>query len=188
MTSEARVKGVAFRTIDLCFREMRGAALHERARTLMPEELADAFRRGTILAATWYPIAWYRETFRAFRAANREGSELVRQIGYQAMRHDMGTYKMMFAKLLSPQMLLSLSQRLFSTYYDTGTARVVEGRRGYTLTRLENCRGFDNNMYVELQGSFTALLEIAGGKEARVHISRGGRDGDDNAEYEGHWI
>jgi len=188
MSNEPRVKGVAFRTIDTCFRELRGQEVHERARSLMRPELADAFARGTILAATWYPISWYCETFRAFRGATREGADLARQIGYLAMRHDMGTYKSMFAKLLSPQMVLSLSQRLFSTYYDTGTARVVEGRRGYTLTRLEGCRGFDHNMYVELQGSFTALLEIAGGKEPRVHISKGGRDGDEDAEYQGHWI
>ena len=64
---EPKVKGVAFRTIDLCYERLRGVEARDRAREMMPRELADAFRYYTLLAASWYPISWYRETFRAFR-------------------------------------------------------------------------------------------------------------------------
>lgn len=186
---EARVKGVAFRTTDVCYLELRGEKLRARAQELMLPELGNAFRNNLILAATWYPISWYRDVFRAFRAVNNEGPDLARQIGYQAMRRDMmGTYKMMFAKFLSPQMLLSLSQRIFSTYYDTGESKVIESRRGHCVMRLTGCEGFDNNMYIELQGACVALLEIAGAKHARIHVRSGGRDGDSSTEYEAHWL
>jgi uncharacterized protein (TIGR02265 family) len=185
---EPRVKGVAFRTVDVCFAELRGDELHARAQKLMSSELADAFGRGLILAASWYPIGWYRETLRAFRAANNEGFELVRQIGYQSVRRDMvGTYKMMFARILSPQMLLSLAQRIFSTYYDTGESRVIESRRGHCVMRLHQCLGWDANMFQEIHGSSTALLELAGAKDVRIHIRQGGRDNDVDAEYEAVW-
>ena len=180
---------MAFRTIDACFFELRGAKLHTRAQELMAPELRAAFRDGLILAATWYPISWYRDALRSFRAAGSEGLELARQIGYQAIRRDMiGTYKMMFARILSPQMLLSLSQRIFSTYYDTGESHVIESRRGHCVMRLSACIGWDANMFHEIHGSSASLLELAGAKEVRVHIRVGGRDGDDNAEYEAHWV
>jgi uncharacterized protein (TIGR02265 family) len=187
--AEARVKGVAFRTIDACFLELRGPKLHARAQELMAPELRQAFHDGLILAATWYPISWYRDTMRAFRAANNEGLELVRQIGYQSVRRDMlGTYKMMFARILSPQMLLSLSQRIFSTYYDTGTSQVTESRKGHCVMRLQGCSGWDANLFHEIHGSSVSLLEIAGAKDVRVHIRLGGRDGDTDAEYEAVWV
>jgi hypothetical protein len=100
------VKGTAFRTIDACFTELRGGKLHARAQEMTLPDLAKAFRSGLILTASWYPIRWYRETLRALRADGGEELELVRQIGYQAVRRDMApTYKMMFARVLSPQML-----------------------------------------------------------------------------------
>jgi uncharacterized protein (TIGR02265 family) len=187
--AEPRVKGVAFRTIDACYLELRGPKHYARAQELMASDLRDAYRNGLILAASWYSIGWYRDALRSFRAANGEGLELVRQIGYQAVRRDMvGTYKMMFARILSPQMLLSLSQRIFSTYYDTGESQVTESRRGHCVMRLHGCSGWDANMFQEIHGSSGSLLELAGAKEVRVHIRAGGRDGDDNAEYEAIWV
>jgi uncharacterized protein (TIGR02265 family) len=186
---EPRVKGVAFRTIDACYVELRGAQLHARAQALMLDELADAYRNGLILPATWYPVSWYRDALRAFRAANNEGLELVRQIGYQSVRRDMiGTYKMMFAHILSPQTLLSLSQRIFSTYYDTGESKVVESRRGHCVMRLSGCTGWSANMFHEIHGSSASLLELAGAKDVRIHIRSGGQDTDETAEYEAIWV
>jgi hypothetical protein len=187
--AEPRVKGVAFRTIDACFIELRGAKLHARAQELMAPDLRDAFRNNLVLPASWYPIGWYRETLRAFRAANNEGLELVRQIGYQSARRDMlGTYKMMFAKILSPQTLLSLSNRIFSQYYDTGESRVTESKKGHCVMRLQGVIGWDANMFHEIHGSSVSLLEIAGAKDVRIHVRLGGRDGDTEAEYEAVWL
>jgi hypothetical protein len=155
----------------------------------MPAELRDAYRNGVVLAASWYPIAWYKEVLSAFRGAGNEGPELIRQIGYQAVRRDMiGTYKMMFARIFSPQTLLSLTQHLFNTFYDTGESKVIESRRGHCLMRLQGCRGWDANMFSEIHGSCVAFLELAGAKEVRVHVRGGGRDTDEDCDYEGYWV
>src|SRR5438094_523752 len=113
MPTEPRVKGVAFNTIYSCFEELRGAPLRERALELMPAAVRDAYRNHLVLAASWFPISWYREVFKAFRLATGEGPELPRLIGYHAVRKDLAsTYKQILIKLVSPQMLLSLSARL----------------------------------------------------------------------------
>jgi hypothetical protein len=186
--AEPRVKGVAFRTIDFCFCDLRGAAARDQARALMPEDLARAYGDGLILAATWYPIGWYRETFRAFRAATGEGADLPRMIGKAAVRHDMaGVHKRLLAKIASPQMLLEMGQRVFKTYYDTGQLDVVESRRGFARVKLTGCLGWDANMWLELSGSCEAQLEAAGARHVRIRTLSGAGENDADAEFEARW-
>jgi hypothetical protein len=182
------VKGLAFRTIDRCYTELRGPGARDAARNAMPIELCDAFRYGTILAASWYPIDWYRQTLTAFRLASGDGPELARDIGKLAARHDMAAvYKQVFAKLVSPQALLAMSQRMFNTYYDTGRFEIVESRKGFVHARCRNCLGWDQNMWMELLGSCEALLEIAGAGSVRLRLLAGGTDGESHAELEARW-
>lgn len=185
---DPKVKGIAFRTIDRCFLELQGAAAHARARELMRAEVRDAFAYRTLLAASWYPIAWYKETFRAFRQATGAGPELARSIGRLAARRDMaGVHKQILAKLISPQALLGMAQRVFNTYYDVGNLTISESRSGYVRVSCENCAGWNENMWSELVGSCGSLLEIAGGRHIRLRVVSGGGDGDDAAVLEAHW-
>lgn len=187
--AEPRVKGVAFRTIDLCYENLRGVEARQAAHNAMPAELGSAFRYRTIMAASWYPIAWYRETMRAFRAATGDGPELPRELGKLAARHDMaGVYKQIFAKLISPQFLLGMSQRVFNTYYDTGEFEIIESRSGFVHARCQNCIGWDQNMWMELAGSCESLLEIASAKNVRLRLLAGGTDKDSHAEFDARWI
>jgi hypothetical protein len=183
-----QVKGVALRTVDQCFRELRGAQLHGRAPELMDPELARTYRT-LVLASAWYPIASYRETFRAYRAATGEGPELPRLVGKAAARHDMqGVHKQLFLKLVSPQVLLTMTQRVFGSYYDCGVLRVVESRKGYAHVNCSGCLGWDENMWAELLGSCEMQLELAGARHIRARLLSGGRTGDASAEMEAHWL
>jgi hypothetical protein len=186
--AEPKVKGVAFRTIDLCFTELRGAAARDDARKLMLPELQHAFSYGTLLAASWYPISWYKDVFRCYRAVTGFGPELSKTIGNLAARHDMSNiYKQLFARLVSPQMLLSVTQRLFNTYYDTGKLIVTESRSGFAHMQCRSCVGWDENMWQELAGSAEAQLALAGAKNIRLRVIAGARDMDDSADFEARW-
>jgi hypothetical protein len=186
--TEPKVKGIAFRTIDVCFERLRGTDARERAREFMSPELASAFRYYTLLAASWYPISWYRETLRAFRASTSDGPQLARELGKLAARHDMsGVHKQILAKLISPQALLAMSQRVFNTYYDTGRFDIVDSQRGFVHARCANCVGWDYNMWMELAGSCESLLEIAGARNVSLQILSGGHDGNSHAVFEARW-
>ena len=186
--SEPKVKGVAFRTVAICFRELKGDDAFEQARDVMMPELADAFRYGTLLAASWYPIGWYRELFRSLRESSSSGIELPHSIGMLAAQHDMaGVHKRIVAKLLSPQALFNASQRVFNTYYDTGKAQTLEHSKGYVRARFSGCIGWDANMWAELLGSCQSLLEIAGARDVGAQIVSGGGDSDTMSEFEAHW-
>ncbi len=91
---EPQVKGNAFRTIEQCFTELCGEEARAAALKLMSEPLRNSFEQKLLLASTWYPITWYRDTFAAYREAQHAGTELPREIGRRGARRDMrGVYK-----------------------------------------------------------------------------------------------
>ncbi|RYZ03805.1 MAG: hypothetical protein EOO73_26595 [Myxococcales bacterium] len=185
---EPRVKGNAFRTIDHCFTELWGAEARAHALRLLSEPLRRGFEERQLLASNWYPIAWYRETFAAFREAQHAGLELPRELGRRGVKRDMSSvYKQVLLKMVSPQALLGLSQRLFNNYYDTGVMKIEQSRDGYVHAKWTGCEGWDENLWAELSGSCEVLLEMAGAKHVRLHVLKGGRSGDSACEMEARW-
>jgi hypothetical protein len=98
-----------------------------------------------------------------------------------------GVHKQILARLISPQALLAISQRVFNTYYDTGTVATLESRRGYARIQCNGCIGWDENMWNEMVGSCESLLTIAGGQHVRSRIVSGGGNGDHEMITEAHW-
>ncbi len=182
-----QVKGVTLRSAMKALEQLRGKAVCEAAIQRMPPELADGMRYGTILAARWYPISWYRDLHSAIVSATNEGERIIRAVEREAARSDMtGVYSVAF-KLLSPQTLINLSSRLFSTYYDTGHAETVDSRKGYVRVRWSGCSGFDRNIWAGLFASCELMLELAGAKNIRLYVRAGGGQEDDFAETEAYW-
>jgi hypothetical protein len=187
-TPEPRVKGVSFRTVYTVFGELRGQEALERALGLMKPELSEAYRKNTILAASWYPISWYRDALSSYRRSVHEGLELMRAIGYRSLMLDMASvYKQFVVRFLSPQLLLGFSGRLFNTYYDTGKFEVIESQKGSVSVRCSGCIGWDQNMWTEITGGSVALLELSRAKDVRLRVLSGGKDGDTTLEMVAYW-
>lgn len=187
MAEEPRVKGVAFRSVHASLGKLRGPAMQAAAIRVAGEELQSGFTYGAIVPGGWYPIAWYKELLHAARRVTGEGKELIHEIGRQCTRDDMSGIYSMLAKLISPQSLFSLSQRVFSSYYSTGSVEVIESRKGYTHARWKDCYQFDENMWAEILGSSAQLLEVGGARNVRARILSGGSDGADVMEAAAHW-
>jgi hypothetical protein len=187
MVDGPRVKGVAFRSVYGSLGKLRGKPAQAAVLEVLGEELRNGFVYGAIVPGGWYPIDWYKELFRAIRSSTGEGKELAHEIGRQCTRDDMAGIYSMLAKLISPQSLFSLSQRVFSNYYSTGKVEAVESRSGYSQARWSGCHQFDENMWTEILGSCVQLLEIGGAKHVRARIIQGGGDGSDSMEAAAHW-
>jgi hypothetical protein len=187
MASEPQVKGVAFRSVYVSLGKLRGDAAQRAMLEAVSEELRHGFTYRSIVPGGWYDIALYKELFRGIRSATGEGKDLVTEIGRQCTRDDMAGIYSVLAKLISPQSLFSLSQRVFSSYYSTGQVRMSESRGGYSHAVWSNCQGFDENMWIEVLGSCVQLLEIGGAKHVRLRVLSGGQDGNDHMEAAAHW-
>jgi hypothetical protein len=182
-----KVKGSAFLSVRQSLGELRGAGSVEAALAATPGEGGEALRHGGVVASGWYPIAWYRDWLGGIRSGLGEGPAIIRDIGARCAHNDLkGVYRV-FARLLSPQTLYSLTPRFFKNFYDTGTVEILESRPGFTHARWSNCTGFDANMWTELVGSAEGFLECAGASHVRSRSLSGGQDGDEHMELSAHW-
>lgn len=187
MTGEPNVKGVAFRSVLAALEALRGSEAVQKALDAMPGDVGNRLRGGTIVASGWYPISWYRAMFQGITRGLGEGRDLVRAIGTQCSDQDLrGVYRYIL-RVLSPQTVFSVSPRLFNNYYDTGAIEIIEGRKGHARARWHGCAGFDQNMWDEVYGSVRRILELSGATHVRMHILRGGSDGDDELELQAYW-
>lgn len=187
MADQPKVKGVAFRSVYASLGKLRGKAAQQAMLRAVGEELRNGFAYGAIVPGGWYPIAWYKELMRAIRSSTGESRALVHEIGRQCTRDDMSGIYSMLAKLVSPQSLFSLSQRVFSNYYSVGKVEVRESRKGYCHARWTLCHEFDENMWTEILGSSVQLLEIGGAENVRARILAGGLDSSEGMEAAAHW-
>src|SRR5688572_13655568 len=112
MASEPQVKGVAFRSVYASLGKLRGEVAQRSTLEAVSEELRHGFTYRSIVPGGWYPIAQYRELLRGSRSATGESKELVYEIGRQSTRDDMSGIYSVIAKLISPQTLWSLTQRV----------------------------------------------------------------------------
>ncbi len=187
MADEPRIKGVAFRSVYVSLGKLRGESAQRAVLEGASVALREGFSYGAIVPGGWYPIDWYKELLRLIRSMAGEGKELIHEIGMQCTRDDMSGVYSMLAKLISPQSLFSLGQRVFSNYYSVGKVEVLESRRGYSHARWLDCYQFDENMWTEILGSSVQLLELGGARNVRARILRGGQDGADVMEATAHW-
>jgi hypothetical protein len=183
---EPKVKGVAFRSVLAALAELRGQAVVESVLASMPAADAEMLRY-RIVQTGWYPISLYRAMWSAISSETQGGHDLARAVGAAAIRRDLtGVYRLAF-KLLSPETVYSLSSKLFGNYYDTGKLTTRQMGRGHARAVYEGCDGFDRTMWEELAGSAVELLRLAGGKNPRVSIVRGGQEGQSSCEMQVTW-
>lgn len=181
------MKGVAFRSVMAAVDALCPPGTRDKAIAAMPRDVGDAFRYGKLVPSGWYGISQYKDMWAAILQATGGGTELVRKIGYECMRADTaGVYRFVM-KVLSPETVFAASSRFFSGYYDTGSIDVVERRKGYARAEWRGCVGFDRTMWLEVVASGEALVEMAGGKDARHRIVSGGRDEDVDTVSELFW-
>lgn len=172
---QAKVKGVAFRSVVAALRELRGDELVEQMLSAAPQRQADLLRY-SLVQTGWYPIEDYRALWQLILQHAGEDYALVRAIGAAAIRRDVtGVYRLLF-KVLSEETVIRLSSKLFSTYYDVGSLTPSDIRRGHARASYRGCAGWDKAMWEEVAGAGEELIRLAGGREPRAEIVRGGGD------------
>jgi hypothetical protein len=185
--TEPRAKGVNFRTFIKMLRKLRSDRVAESTLDLAPAELARSFRAGLVFSGNWYPLSWYADLHRAAQQAAGAGPELARTIGLEAVRDDLSGIYRIFLLVVSPEFVLGKAPLLFNTYYDTGTMTVTDAARGHARAQWRGCAGFDQNLWLDVEGSCQAGLEAAGARDVAFTVLAGGGDGDATMELEARW-
>jgi hypothetical protein len=180
------MKGVAFRSVLESFTAMYTQEVTAECLKRCSAELQQAVNYQRIVAGGWYPMEWYRQLLKSFCAVTG-GETCLKDLGRNSVERDVrGVYRAV-VKLLSPDTIMSVYARLFSHYFTHGRLVVEERAPLYLRVKLFDCIGFDKNVYTELIASSERLMELAGGKNVRMRLLKGGKDGDSFALIEGRW-
>ena len=180
------MKGLSLRNYPVTLASMRGDEVAAKMFACLSPKLRDAIHGGPIVAGGWYPVAWKRELHAAGREATGE-PRLAWTMGLEMTKRDLTGIYRVFLRVVSPQYVLSAGSRIFSTYFRRGTMRVVATRRGFVNVSFVDCVGFDRNMWLDVLGGCQATLEAAGASAVRLHIDRGGGDGDSETTATAWW-
>jgi hypothetical protein len=176
---ELQVKGQNFHSVLWALVEMRGQPFRDKVVRSMTTEGGEALRYGTLLSSNLYPIAWYRELFRAVLEHVPEAPNFAREVGKVSAGRDVrGVYRIIF-RALSTELLIKQSARLFRLFYDGGQIDLQEVRSGFARVRYSECYGFDRNLWLDLLGGSESILQASGAKDVRFRIEAGGADGHD---------
>lgn len=181
-----RVKGLAFRSVLAALEALEGAVTVARARELLPP--ATAKELAALTATAWYPLEAYADLWVAIQEATGHRRDLPRTIGFRAVELDLKLIHRLAFAALSVATVVSISLRLFNTYYDTGSARceVISPRR--IRVSFTGCRGFTEVMWTELRGAVECFAAKASRSSANSVVVSGGADGDADYVLEVHWL
>lgn len=180
------IKGISFRSFLDALRSLRGPEVVERVMDALPAEVRDALRFGKVVSGGWYPLGWYRELHAATMQVTEGGLEVIHDVSRLATRNDFkGVYRVI-ALVLSPESLMAVSSRAFSSYFNAATFEMLETRKGFARARI-TAPGFNRAMWTDVMAGCEGVLEAAGAKGASVTAGSGGGERDEVTEVNARW-
>lgn len=155
-----------------------------------PAEMRQRISDGTLLTSDWYPVTWYNTLHQGLRQATGRDAQVCWDIGYEATRMDFaegGIYRHI-VRLLSPNTMFSLGQKIFGLYWKPGRLTTHKLSKKKARGHWSQCEGFTEDTWQDLLGSTVRVLQLTGAHEPTLHVVAGGRSGDPFMEAEATWL
>jgi len=182
------VKGAAIITIPLFIKERFGEggsnqwinALTPGARKIYP---------ASVLVSSWYPLKEFliepiRKMCDLFYAGDLKGA---RESGRFSADYSLkGIYKI-FVKLGSPEFMLRRAGTILPIYYTPSEMKVVECRKGGGMMQITKFPDMDRVLEIRIAGWMERAIEISGGKQPDIKITKSLTMGDPLSEFLATW-
>jgi hypothetical protein len=179
-----KVKGIAIITIPLFIKERLGkGGLNQWIDALTPE--ARKVYQASVLVSVWYPlkellIEPLRKMCDLFYAGDLKGA---RESGRFSADYSLkGIYKI-FVKLGSPEFMLRRAGNILPIYYTPSEMKVVESRKGQGIVHITQFPDMDQVLEIRIAGWMERAIEISGGKQPNIKITRSLTAGDPLSEF-----
>ncbi len=176
-TDEIRTKGTNILAMVVALQTARNAELREAVVRDVPGEGGEEIRHKSVIAAGWYPIAWYRDLLQTI-VTHANDPAIIRELGRYSTRANVPTIHRVFMKLISPHTLIKQGGRLFSSYFENASITVENVDKQVERITWKDCFGFDKNCWRDQLGSTEELVVLSGAKVLRTKIISGGENGD----------
>jgi len=185
MPAEIRTKGSNILAVVTVLESVHSLELRNTVLAEMPGQGGDDLRSHALIAAGWYPIAWYRDLLAT--VVRHSDPSIVRKLGRASTRQNVSTVHRIFMRMISPHTLMTQGARVFSSYFEDATVSVQNVDKQVERILWKGCHGFDKNCWRDQLGSTEELVEMSGAKLLRSRIVSGGEDGDAEMVLEIAW-
>ena len=182
------VKGTAIISILLFIKERFSVGgLNQWIDALTPE--ARKVYQASVLVSSWYPlkellIEPLRKMGDLFYAGDLKGA---RESGRFSADYSLkGIYKI-FVKLGSPEFMLRRAGTILPIYDTPSEMRVVECRKGQGIMQVTQSPDMDQGLEIRIAGWMERALEISGGKQPNLKITKSLTAGDPLSEFVATW-
>jgi hypothetical protein len=182
------VKGTAIITIPLFIKERFGeGGLSQWIDALTPE--ARKVYQVSIFPSSWYPlnevlIQPLRKMCHLFYAGDLKGAK---ESGRFSADYSLkGIYKL-FVKLGSPEFMVRRAGTIMAIYYTPSEMKVVESRKGQAIMQITKFPDMDQVLEIRIAGWMERALEISGGKQPSIKITKSLTAGDPISEFLATW-
>ncbi len=184
MPSETRVKGTVLSGL---VRAANGHASGEPRDFLLARltgDLREAAETNTLMPTAWYPVSWYRDLLGALK--DDHGPSKLADFVRRATRDSVGTVHRILVRAFTPDMLLSRTTRIFSSFFDAS----CESRKldeGVARVEWAACHGFDRTCWSAQLHTVEELVVMTGAKLTHRAVLGGGQNGDAFMALELRW-
>lgn len=182
------VKGAAIITVPLFIKDRFGeGGLSQWVNALTP-----ATRKvypASVLVSSWYPLKEFliepiRRMCDLFYAGDLKGA---RESGRFSADYSLkGIYKI-FVKLGSPEFMLRRAGTILPIYYTPSEMKVVECRKGQGIMQITRFQSMDQALEIRIAGWMERAIEISGGKQPNIKITKSLTAGDPLSEFLATW-
>lgn len=137
-------------------------------------ELREAWAKGAIIRAVWYPIRWIRELYAATKIVLPREAALPTKLGRETTRVDMeGPLLRWLMQLAGPDLIARYAARALAGYFQ-GVVLTFERTPGQLSFRLREMYGMNRPQWEELLGGMAYILQVSARATVRSAIVDGG--------------
>ncbi len=141
-------------------KEKYGVAAYDELVASLPKSMAEPIANRQVLAVSWVPIEMYYAGIQFLVRRFHGGHPFAaRGIGHDLASKDIGVIYRAALSFMTPSMIIGLSGRFWSNYFDRGTLKVHKTEPGRVWGALEHWPYTDDITANEIGGSLLAWLE-----------------------------
>ena len=183
-----KVKGLAIKTIPIFIQKTFGEDGFKKWLDAIPPEAQKVYD-STILEGSWYPLKemlviptkkicdiFYNGELRGAWDAGR----------FSANYGLKGIYEI-FVKIGKPKFLIKRARAILPGYYKPSIIKVVELNKEKTVLRITEFPEMYNVIEHRIAGWMERAVEISGGKQVKIEITKSLTKGDSYSEFTGYW-
>ena len=182
------VKGTAIITLPPFIKERFGEGGFNRWIDGLTPEAREVYQ-SSVLASSSYPLKRFlieplRKMCSLFYAGDLKGA---RESGRFSADYSLkGIYKI-FVKLGSPEFMLRRAGSILPLYYTPSEMKVMECRTGQGIMQITKFREMDQVLEIRIAGWMERAIEISGGKQPNIKITKSLAGGDPLSEFLATW-